>query len=99
MRAARIVVYAPLRLMHAAERIAKDAAMLAAGGGCSIEVTLVPLPEPGAQAEVVAEGAPECGLPLAEVVQSMLWALEGLGFLPAPVIPAQALRETGVAAP
>ncbi len=85
MRRAVVVVYAPLRVASAAERIARDAASLA-NGPCSVETLVVPVPDPEFQAEVISEGAPECGLPVAELVQAMLWALEGLGLL-APSIP------------
>ncbi len=96
MRRATVIVYAPLRVVSAAERIARDAASLASGA-CSVETLVVPVPDPEFQVEVISEGAPECGLPVAELVQAMLWALEGLGLL-APSLPSLLGEENRVLA-
>ena len=72
---ARIIVYTPLRVYSQAERVARDAAMLYTGV-CKVNVTVVPILDPEAELEVSVEGDEACALPVAEVVQGLLWLVD-----------------------
>ncbi len=68
----RILVYTPLRVYSLAEHVARDVETLYRGV-CSVDVLVVPVMDPDAEPSVAVEGDPACALPVAEVMQGLLW--------------------------
>ncbi len=72
-------------------------------GVCSVEVTVVPVPDPDAEIEVSVEGEEACALPLAEVLQGLLWLVDtsiaALAPEPLSIYPAAAPEAIVEAAP
>ncbi|AEM39266.1 hypothetical protein Pyrfu_1408 [Pyrolobus fumarii 1A] len=97
-----MVVFAPLRVYSFAERVVRDTVQLYAGK-CNVETIVIPVMEPDAEPEVMVEGSAECGLPIAEMTQALLWVIEGLGLMPGfatpeSVIPTAIATNPGVIA-
>ena len=68
----RIIVYAPLRIYSLAEHVARDVSCLYTSI-CSVDVVVIPVLEPDMDPSVSVEGDPVCTLPVAEVLQGLLW--------------------------
>ena len=68
----RILVYTPLRIYSLAEHVARDVAGFYRGT-CNVEVLVIPVMEPDAEPSIAVEGDPVCALPVAEVMQGLLW--------------------------